>query len=236
MFKIVKKGYDPEQVEDFVAKLKKDYEEHLALQKKRIFELKNELEKVSAPRDTELVHSLVVAVENAKQIESSSKNIYELETKKLGLIYSKMEKLVSEENLSNVRGTLLKLIQDCKLSLQNNIDEKTRNLSQTQVDDPIKKLLDKMMSKDKSQSFETQKEAKFAEIKLSPIAKQQQSSVQSKPQQKKASDDDQNSAEDASIQEVPAFDFKEALNPKQDLSEIMKAFDFYNDKNSNEGA
>ena len=41
MFKIVKKGYDPEQVEDFVAKLKKDYEEHLALQKKRIFELKN---------------------------------------------------------------------------------------------------------------------------------------------------------------------------------------------------
>ena len=27
------------------------------------------------------------------------------------------------------------------------------------------------------------------------------------------------------------FDLKEAINPKDDLSEIMKAFDFYNDDN-----
>ena len=31
------------------------------------------------------------------------------------------------------------------------------------------------------------------------------------------------------VEEESGFDLKEALNPKEDLDEIMKAFDFYND-------
>ena len=57
--------------------------------------LKDQLEKMTNSSDNELVTSLVSAVEKAKLIENSSKNIYELETKKLSLLYSKMENVSS---------------------------------------------------------------------------------------------------------------------------------------------
>ena len=81
-FKIIKKGYSQLEVDSYIERLKADYESRLAEQKDRIFYLKDQLDKMTSSSDNELVTSLVSAVEKAKLIENSSKNIYELETKK----------------------------------------------------------------------------------------------------------------------------------------------------------
>ena len=78
-------------------------------QKDRIFYLKDQLDKITNSSDNELMTSLVSAVEHAKLIENSSKNIYELETKRLELLYSKMEEKLDQsgpENYSKLKKEL----------------------------------------------------------------------------------------------------------------------------------
>ena len=147
-FKIIKKGYSQLEVDSYIERLKNDYESRLAEQKDRIFYLKDQLEKITSSSDNELVTSLVSAVERAKLIENSSKNIYELETKKLSLLYTKMENLLKDENIYNdrsVKQELLLLIKDCRKSLENNISMQDQNLRESTMGDPVKRLLSKMI-------------------------------------------------------------------------------------------
>ena len=151
-FKIIKKGYSQLEVDSYIERLKNDYETKLAEQKDRIFYLKDQLEKLTSSSDNELVSSLVSAVERAKLIENSSKNIYELETKKLNLLYTKMENLLTDENIYNdrsVKQELLLLIKDCRKSLQNNISIQDQNIRESNIGDPVKRLLSKMMGLNK---------------------------------------------------------------------------------------
>jgi len=100
--------------------------------------------------------SLVCAVERARIIETSSKNIYELETKKLNLIYSKMEDLLKNSETKgseSKREELLKLIEDCRNSLQDNIKAQRENIRESVSSDPIKKLLSKMLNQNKNQNL-----------------------------------------------------------------------------------
>ena len=146
-FKIVKKGYSQIEVDEYLARLINDYETRLSEQKDRIFYLKDELEKITKSSDKELMSSLVSAVERAKLIENSSKNIYELETKKLSLIYNKMENLLNENKDGEVvRREMQKLIEDCRKSLQNNIIKQNENIKESSVADPVRKLLEKMIN------------------------------------------------------------------------------------------
>ncbi len=152
-FKIIKKGYSQLEVDSYIEKLKEDYEARLAEQKDRIFYLKDQLDKITNSSDNELVTSLVGAVERARMIETSSKNIYELETKKLSLLYTKMEKLLTDENIRNdrsVKQELLELIQDCRSSLESNIIAQSENVRETTSGDPVKTLLSKMIDFNKT--------------------------------------------------------------------------------------
>ena len=132
-FKIVKKGYSQLEVDSYIERLKNDYESRLSEQKDRIFYLKDQVEKLTSSSDNELMTSLLSAVEKAKLIENSSKNIYELETKKLNLLYTKMENLLKDENVYNdrsIKKELLLLIQDCRNSLQYNIEKQSKNIKE----------------------------------------------------------------------------------------------------------
>ena len=291
-FKIIKKGYSQLEVDSYIEKLKNDYESRLSEQKDRIFYLKDQLDKITNSKDNELVTSLVSAVERAKLIENSSKNIYELETKKLNLLYTKMENLLNDENIYNdrsVKQELLALIQDCRKSLQNNISLQDQNLKESAMGDPVKRLLSKMIGFNKISTdfnkIETEKEPTTKTIKVVPtdedIRKETNTNnikvVQVKRQEVKekekekvvnqqssvASDFDKFLSEDSNLNGAnfenimfqskkkknassyvtggdlgdlspneSGFDLKEAVNPKEDLDEIMKAFDFFNDENS----
>lgn len=286
-FKIIKKGYSQLEVDSYIERLKNDYESRLAEQKDRIFYLKDQLDKISNSSDNELVTSLVSAVEKAKLIENSSKNIYELETKKLNLLYTKMENLLKDENIYNdrsVKKELLLLIQDCRKSLQNNISMQDQNIRESTLGDPVKRLLSKMIDFNKV-STDTKTRPQVSNKEEKPNT---QTTLDS-PQKKEASvrqpvtqtpkvvnikrqdtkdskqvgefdkflseDSDINGANFANIMfaknkqkqstyvlggnigdyapNETGFDLKEAVNPKEDLDEIMKAFDFYNDDKKN---
>lgn len=236
-FKIIKKGYSQLEVDSYIERLVYDYESRLAEQKDRIFYLKDQLEKITSNSDNELMTSLVSAVERARLIENSSKNIYELETKKLNLLYTKMENLLKDENIYNERSVkkeLLALIQDCRSSLENNVQKQKENLLESTSGDPVKRLLTKMIGLNKIPNEQHEepsskpKEQKENVRRAEPRRAEKLDSlfelnklVEEQPQrpQAKLQEEEQESG----------FDLKEALNPKEDLEEIMKAFDFYND-------
>ena len=284
-FKIIKKGYSQLEVDSYIERLKNDYEAKLAEQKDRIFYLKDQLDKLTNSNDNELVTSLVSAVERAKLIENSSKNIYELETKKLNLLYTKMENLLKDENIYNdrsIKQELLLLIKDCRSSLQNNISMQDQNIKEGSFGDPVKRLLSKMIglnkiatenvSKVETQQVvatvvkpteeEIRRETSSASKLLQVKKQENKENPKEKPLNIHNSTNEFNKflSEDSNINGAnfenimfsnkkkssskdyffggnlgdyspneSGFDLKEAINPKEDLDEIMKAFDFYND-------
>ena len=294
-FKIIKRGYSQLEVDSYIEKLKNDYEARLAEQKDRIFYLKDQLDKITNSSDNELMTSLVSAVERAKVIENSSKNIYELETKKLSLLYSKMENLLSNENICNdkdIKNELLFLIQDCRSSLQQNISMQNDNINQTTIADPVKKLLSKMINFNRISPLENREESSIGITQLSKkdslnlgeniltndpqvhasktVQIKRQDTVQKFKNQENNlpnnfekflskndeingsnfetimfSNDDSKFGKNKKQTDASAivlggdlgdyapnesgFDLKEAINPKEDLDEIMKSFDFFND-------
>lgn len=263
-FTIIKRGYSQLEVDGYIARLKNDYETKLSEQKDRIFYLKDQLEKITNSSDNELMTSLVSAVEHAKLIENSSKNIYELETKRLELLYSKMEEKLDNsgpENYSKLKKELLKLIDDCKQSLKHNLTMQKQNLSSINTEDPVRRLLSKMIMMKKAEKEspaveETKKEEKPKTVKETPKVQKTERQPQRKVERvnefsdflKDDSNDLSNNFENIMFKNndkkaksfvladlhyptpnESGFDLKEAVNPKDDLDEIMKAFDFYNE-------
>ena len=99
-FDINKKGYDIEQVDNFINKLSLRYEEKLSEQKDRVFALKNELSVLEGrlntyrDKDKQISQALMYAVEKAEQIESNASKLYDLEMKRLRLLYKQWEDVV----------------------------------------------------------------------------------------------------------------------------------------------
>ena len=92
-FDMNKKGYDPEQVDNFINKLSLKYEEKLSEQKDRVFSLKNELSMMEErlesykDKDKKVSQALILAVEKAEQIEGNASKLYDLEIKRLRLLF-----------------------------------------------------------------------------------------------------------------------------------------------------
>lgn len=101
-FSIEKKGYNKDEVQKTVENLVEDYENKLLLQKNRIDELKQEINQVKEElikyksKDKNISGALIAAVETAQEIEKNSKDIYNLEIKKLRLLYNKWEAFLNE--------------------------------------------------------------------------------------------------------------------------------------------
>ena len=101
-FNSEKNGYNKKQVDDYITKLTNDYEKKLTEQKMRISDMKREMEiskqqlNAFKERNSNISDALVVAVETAKQIENSSKNIYDLEIKRVRSLYDKWKSFLDD--------------------------------------------------------------------------------------------------------------------------------------------
>ena len=101
-FNVVKNGYDQKEIDEYLAKLNDDFDQKFYDQKMRINDLKRELAKVEEQlasykqKNSNISDALVVAVETAKQIENSSKNIYDLEIKRVRSLYDKWKNFLDE--------------------------------------------------------------------------------------------------------------------------------------------
>lgn len=276
-FTITKHGYNPDEVDNYIIRLKADYETKMSEQKDRIFYLKNQLDTITRSSERELMVALANAVEKAKQIEVSSRNIFELETKRLKLLYARMDGLIANmskgDSIEEVRSQLLKHMQDCRMSLEKNLELQTRAMNMVDTENPVRKLLQKMTGK--ATSINLKNIESFVE---SPITPQQKPKApahvpvpkpekkvekveikrpvkETKPVFNKFLKEDaptnnknfesimfkntsapkkNNSVITANLTyptpNESGFDLKAAVNPKDDLSEIMKAFDFFEEE------
>ena len=101
-FDLEKNGYNKSDVENYIDRITEDYENKLTDQKMRISDMKRELENIRQQlnvfkeKNSNISEALVVAVETAKQIENSSKNIYELEIKRVRSLYDKWKSFLDD--------------------------------------------------------------------------------------------------------------------------------------------
>jgi cell division septum initiation protein DivIVA len=260
-FDINKKGYDTEQVDNFINKLSVKYEEKLSEQKDRVFALKNELavmeERLNNYRDKDkqVSQALVFAVEKAEQIESNASKLYDLEVKRLRLLYKQWQEIISKIMLSNVSSAIVKELQSFTITIGEVLEQNTRiggNLVRKDLhrnsNDYIKNLLNRMdyainvkpkqtVSTGKTvksaMAVETEKEnARMIDLsgKLDKIKVKGEGNM---AENYLNSEEDMQSVFARTItRKKPkkndnAFDMEDILNPKEDLDEIMKAFDFF---------
>ena len=101
-FNSEKNGYNKKEVDSYITKISNDYEKKLTEQKMRISDMKREMDiskqqlNAFKERNSNISDALVVAVETAKQIENSSKNIYELEIKRVRSLYDKWKSFLDD--------------------------------------------------------------------------------------------------------------------------------------------
>ena len=258
-FDINKKGYDVEQVDNFINKLTLRYEEKLSEQKDRVFSLKNELavlnERLDSYRDKDkqISQALVYAVEKAEQVENSASKLYDLEIKRLRLLYRQWQELMGKLDMTNVSKKFVSEVASFTQTLNDVLQQNARiggNMIRKDLhknsNNYIKNLLNKMdyaiNNKPKTanktvlnnMSAETEKEnsrridlsGKLDRIKVKGSGNMAENYLNS--------DEEESSAFARTItrkrqpkKEESGFDLEDALNPKEDLDEIMKAFDFF---------
>lgn len=262
-FDVDKKGYDIEQVDNYINALSIKYEEKLKEQKDRLFTMRNELNmmkdrlEVFQNKDKQISQALIFAVEKAGQIENSARKLYDLEIKRINILYDHWKVIIAEverlygKNINNQN--LNELIADFKRGLdsvmeQNNTIAKS-NIKQelkSNSDNYIKNLLNKMdyvinnkakkkveQSKKKTDDIVNDNERPNIGNRLKKISSQ----LEGKSADKYLNDEKEleKSAYASNFMKKSkypkpnesGFDLEDALNPKEDLEEIMKAFDFF---------
>ena len=265
-FDINKKGYDIEQVDKFINKLSVRYEERLSEQKDRVFSLKNELaimeERLATYRDKDkqISKALIYAVEKAEQIENNASKLYDLEIKRLRLLYKQWGELLN--SLSNVHMSepLQGQLESFGKTIGEVLEQNNRigsNAIRKDIhknsDNYIRNLLNKMdyaiNSKPKAQSSKqvledlSEETAKENDRVIDLSGKLNKISAKgggSMADNYLNSDLEEPSVFSRNItrkgfkpkNQDTGFDLEDALNPKEDLDEIMKAFDFFLEEES----
>lgn len=272
-FKQTKNGYDIQEVEAYIKNLRAEYERTTSEQKIRISDLKREVESKTSElisyksKNSDISNALIVAVQTAKQIEASSKNVYELEIRRIRNLYDKWDKMLKE--FANEYPKLQNKFDSQKLldKMSNQIDEiiKANSVKPKEDNQPvgIRSLISKMGGITAKQvekpdrvnpspeTLKSTEQYQTVEFNDEQEPKRSASQLKIKPIGNMSGDDkerfnnmidkffnDENESVDnayakALIREKKnnGFDLKEALNPKENLAEIMKDFDFFNDKN-----
>lgn len=269
-----KKGYDATQVDEYIKTLTLKYEEKLAEQKDRVFTLRNEVNVLKErlegyqDKDRQISQALIFAVEKADQIENSAKKLYDLEIKRVNLLYEKWNTLIDEiekEYGSDKNLNIMPLINEFKSGLDS-ILKQNQKITNTNIkaqiknnsDNYIKNLLNKMDYVINNNTDEIEKPRKLSKVEEHVAEKPAR--VEEKPAKLQSISnrleelnsklgtkhdnlvdaylDEREHENNAFARKLgrkkkyevneSGFDLQEALNPKEDLDEIMKAFDFFN--------
>ena len=202
MFQQEINGYNRNEVDSYIQKLKANYEAKLMSEKLKALESERKLldarnERIELENKEKNIINALNVIEKQQQFqEEGSKKIY-------GLVMDKLELLLGELNLRFPQLRNDKQFLDIINEFSNIITSAKNDIKKTPTvtysvnsgNDSMRALLSKMQEYRKVQ--DTPKEVKIPLNKATP----------------KSND---------------AFSFEEALNPTDDLEEIMKAFDFYN--------
>ena len=147
-------GYAPSEVDAFLEKLKLENEEKLREQRDTIFELKAELGTIKRSlsgfesKETQISSALVSAVEKAREIEESARTLYELEIKRVRILYRKwetlLEKLTAKYGKGVVTDEIALLLDEFQVAIKTTLSTGQAQVVSQQDKSYAKTLLTKM--------------------------------------------------------------------------------------------
>lgn len=200
-------GYKKVEVQNFINRMKASYEAKLMEEKlkvldaeKKVLDITNERIKLEN-KEKNIMNTLNI-IEKAQQFqEEGSKNIFKLIKGKLEILIQEME--IKFPMLKQDLNFAKELNEFKKIlnSLENNQNQINVNNPINSENDSMRILLNRMQEYKKTNSPTAPKELHITTNKPSQTIPDGES----------------------------GFSFEEALNPTEDLEDIMKAFDFYND-------
>lgn len=257
--------------EFLVSVITKKYEDELDQKNKEITRLREEVEalrsgqKHLASKKASISNALVAAVDKAKEIEDSSKKVYELKINQLSALHARWEKLLEEmlkkypelvetQNVS----TMVKNFKQSMIDIMSDDFNIPKSNSTSTSGDQIRTLLSRVNKTEKKEVVKIERKKKSKSVEKAPrvlderptlirpivnmsmnkdegfetladkflnIDEEEEESVGlNKAVCSKVSKDDPYAFPDVN---ESGFDLEEAVNPKDDLEEIMKSFDFY---------
>ena len=267
-FSTEKNGYKKQDVNLYIESLQKEissWKNRCLKAEADYFSLKEKQEEIRE-NGQNIAIALTAAIEKAKQIEASSKNVYNLKIQQISILYDRWEMLLNEvmsrypdlEDSHNIKV----MLKDFKKAIENVVKQDM----QLDINAPVKSDNDTMrLLLAKMQNYSSDdKEIKIRKIERKPVGKdiklaqtelnrleeksmikpissmelkqgeryetladkflthQDESEIKYKNFLSKDKDNEKLEVNES------GFDLKEAVNPKEDLDEIMKSFDFFN--------
>ena len=207
-------GYNRAEVDNFIKRMRAGYEAKLMEEKlkvleaeKKVLDIKNERVAIEN-REKNIITALNV-IEKATQFnEEGPKKLYELTMDKLEVLIKelslKFPQLRKSPGFEELLDEFAGIVQTYKKQLAHKADITHPVHSEN---DSMRMLLNKMRGYKKQ-------EEEVRDFQVPPIKKPTQTFI---------------IAPSSIPDSESGFSFEEALNPTEDLEEIMKAFDFYNE-------
>ena len=215
--------------------------------------LKNDL-KSFTDKESNINSALLIAVDKAKQIEEGSRKVYELEIQRLRLLFNKyrdfLDKLIEENPNAKDIATTKQIVADFKQeinkALSKNFSVQVKDVS---AYDPMRNLLNKMNNYIAKRNKNAKQEEASSEPEKPHHHEHAEPSHHYSPSKIKpitnieldnddhfenlvdkfleVGDGEEKNALAQKIMNHTGFDLREAVNPTEDLEDIMKFFDFY---------
>ena len=264
------KQKNKQESEYLISIITKKYEEELDQKNREITRLREEVEalrsgqKHLASKKASISNALVAAVDKAKEIENSSKKVYELKINQLSALLSRWEKLLEEmlEKYPDLVETqnVSHMVKNFKQSMVEIISDDfniPKNQAPSTSGDQIRTLLSRVNKAGKKEVVKIERKKKSKPVEKAPrqiddrptlirpivnmsmdndegyetladkflnVDEEEESVGLNKAVVSKVSKDDPYAFPDVN---ESGFDLEETVNPKDDLEEIMKSFDFY---------
>lgn len=204
-------GYNREEVDEYITRLKAEIMQQkfslLESEKKRLDEQKQK-EEVEA-KERNILNAIQVFEDAQKFQEEGSRSMYALKIEQITLVYRKFEDVLKKIYLLHPElqddkelGKIIEELGDVLIKAKGETTVGSFANSVNSDNNAMRMLLNKMQEYRKS--GDSPKEVKIARISAKTVPAEQE--------------------------EQNGFDLKEAVNPKMELSEIMKAFDFFNNE------
>lgn len=211
MFKSELNGYNREEVDSYITRLKAELMEQKFNLLESNLDVQKQREEVET-KEKNILKAIQVFEDARKFQEEGSKSMYALKIEQVTLVYRKFEDVLKKIYLLHPElekdKELAKLVEELQGVLDKAKGESVTGILTSPINsdnDSMRVLLSKMQ--DYRKANDMPKEVKIARI-----------NVKKQP---------------VSQPEGSGFDLKEAVNPKIGLDEIMKAFDFFNKPDEN---
>lgn len=211
MFKSELNGYNREEVDSYITRLKAELMEQKFNLLESNLDVQKQREEVET-KEKNILKAIQVFEDARKFQEEGSKSMYALKIEQVTLVYRKFEDVLKKIYLLHPElekdKELAKLVEELQGVLDKAKGESVTGILTSPINsdnDSMRVLLSKMQ--DYRKANDVPKEVKIARI-----------NVKKQP---------------VSQPEGSGFDLKEAVNPKIGLDEIMKAFDFFNKPDEN---